>query len=455
MKVINPATEEVIDEYEEDNEDDLYDALDIAEKRFETWSERSLQDREKLLSNAADVLRDGKQRYAEIMTKEMGKPISQSISEVEKCAWLCDHYAENAGNYLQDDVYPSPPGSDVRTVYDPLGVVLAVMPWNFPFWQVFRFAAPYLTVGNVGLLKHASNVPGCALAIQEVFEKAGYPEGAFQSLLVGSSDVEKVVNDSRVKAVTLTGSGPAGSAVAEQAGSQIKKSVLELGGSDPYVVLQDANLEKAVEKGVWARNQNGGQSCIAAKRFMIVEDVYDEFLDRLKSGFQDLNVGDPTNENIDVGPQSDEDLMEHMHEQVQTSVGAGANLVLGGEPMDRKGFYYPPTILTDVPEGCPADQDEIFGPVAAVYKVEDQEEAIRKANDTDYGLGASIWTQDTENGREVASKVEAGCVYVNEMVKSDPRVPFGGIGISGYGRELSEIGIKEFTNKKTVWLEDN
>jgi succinate-semialdehyde dehydrogenase/glutarate-semialdehyde dehydrogenase len=455
MKVINPATEEVIDEYEEDNEDDLYDALDIAEKRFETWSERSLQDREKLLSNAADVLRDGKQRYAEIMTKEMGKPISQSISEVEKCAWLCDHYAENAGNYLQDDVYPSPPGSDVRTVYDPLGVVLAVMPWNFPFWQVFRFAAPYLTVGNVGLLKHASNVPGCALAIQEVFEKAGYPEGAFQSLLVGSSDVEKVVNDSRVKAVTLTGSGPAGSAVAEQAGSQIKKSVLELGGSDPYVVLQDANLEKAVEKGVWARNQNGGQSCIAAKRFMIVEDVYDEFLDRLKSGFQDLNVGDPTNENIDVGPQSDEDLMQHMHEQVQTSVGAGANLVLGGEPMDRKGFYYPPTILTDVPEGCPADQDEIFGPVAAVYKVEDQEEAIRKANDTDYGLGASIWTQDTENGREVASKVEAGCVYVNEMVKSDPRVPFGGIGISGYGRELSEIGIKEFTNKKTVWLEDN
>lgn len=455
MKVINPATEEVIDEYEKDNEDDLYDALDIAEKRFETWSERSLQDREKLLSNAADVLRDGKQRYAEIMTKEMGKPIAQSISEVEKCAWLCDHYAENAGNYLQDDVYPSPPGSDVRTVYDPLGVVLAVMPWNFPFWQVFRFAAPYLTVGNVGLLKHASNVPGCALAIQEVFEKAGYPEGAFQSLLIGSSDVEKVINDSRVKAVTLTGSGPAGSAVAEQAGIQIKKSVLELGGSDPYVVLQDANLEKAVEKGVWARNQNGGQSCIAAKRFIIVEDVYDEFLDRLKSGFQDLNVGDPTNENIDVGPQSDEDLMQHMHEQVQTSVGAGANLVLGGEPMERNGFYYPPTILTDVPEGCPADQNEIFGPVAAVYKVEDQEEAIRKANDTDYGLGASIWTQDTENGREVASKVEAGCVYVNEMVKSDPRVPFGGIGISGYGRELSEIGIKEFTNKKTVWLEDN
>lgn len=455
MKVTNPATEELVDEYETDDEDDVYDALDVAEERFETWSDRSLQHREKLLSNAGDVLRDEKRRYAEIMTKEMGKPITQSLAEVEKCAWLCDHYAENAGRYLQDDVYPSPPGTDVRTEYEPLGAVLAVMPWNFPFWQVFRFAVPYLTVGNVGLLKHASSVPGCALAIQEVFEKAGYPEGTFQSLLIGSSDVETVINDNRVKAVTLTGSGPAGSAVAEQAGSQIKKSVLELGGSDPYVVLEDADIEQAVETGVWARNQNGGQSCIAAKRFIVVEDVYDEFLDKLKSGFQDLNVGDPMNENIDVGPQSDEDLMEHMHEQVQTSVGAGANLVLGGEPMDRDGFYYPPTILTDVPEGCPADQDEVFGPVAAVYKVEDREEAVEKANDTDFGLGASIWTEDTDKGRKVASNIDAGCVYVNEMVKSDPRVPFGGVGISGYGRELSEVGIKEFTNKKTVWVDDN
>jgi len=455
MKVTNPATEEFVNEYEADDEDDVYDALDVAEERFETWSARSLQHREILLSNAADVLRDEKRRYAEIMTREMGKPITQSLAEVEKCAWLCDHYAENAGHYLQDDVYPSSPGTDVRTEYEPLGAVLAVMPWNFPFWQVFRFAAPYLTVGNVGLLKHASNVPGCALAIQEVFEKAGYPEGTFQSLLIGSSDVEKVINDNRVKAVTLTGSGPAGSAVAEQAGSQIKKSVLELGGSDPYVVLEDADIEQAVETGVWARNQNGGQSCIAAKRFIVVEDVYDEFLDKLKSGFQDLNVGDPMNENIDVGPQSDEDLMEHMHEQVQTSVGAGAKLVLGGEPMDRDGFYYPPTILTDVPKGCPADQDEVFGPVAAVYKVEVREEAVEKANDTDFGLGASIWTEDTDKGREVASKINAGCVYVNEMVKSDPRVPFGGVGISGYGRELSDIGIKEFTNKKTVWVDDN
>lgn len=455
MNVINPATEEVVDEYEGTDESDLYDALDVADERFESWSNRPLQHREKLLSNAADVLRDEKRRYAEIMTKEMGKPIDQSLAEVEKCAWLCDHYAENAGNYLQDDVHPSPPGTDVRTVYEPLGTVLAVMPWNYPFWQALRFAVPYLTAGNVGLLKHASNVPGCALAIQEVFEKAGYPEGAFQSLLIGSEHVEKVINDSRVKAVTLTGSGPAGSAVAEQAGSQIKKSVLELGGSDPYVVFEDADLEEAVDTGVWARNQNGGQSCIAAKRFIVVENVYDEFLERLKSGFNDLNVGNPMNEDTDVGPQSDEDLMQHMHEQVQTSVGAGANVVTGGEPMDRDGFYYPPTILTDVPEGCPADQDEVFGPVAAVYEVENRDKAIQKANDTDYGLGASIWTDNREKGREVASKIDAGCVYVNEMVKSDPRVPFGGVGISGYGREMSEVGIKEFMNKKTVWVDNS
>jgi succinate-semialdehyde dehydrogenase/glutarate-semialdehyde dehydrogenase len=451
MNVTNPASGEVIGSYDEHTEKEVSDSIERAKNQYDVWSDRSLQFREKLLSNAADVLRTNKRKYAETMTKEMGKPISQAISEVEKCAWVCDHYAENAGQYLDDDVYPSPPGTDVRTTYEPLGGVLAVMPWNFPFWQVFRFAAPYTTVGNVGILKHASNVPGCAMAIQEVFEKAGYPEGVFQSLLIGSDKVEDIIEEDFIKSVTLTGSEPAGSAVAEKAGNNIKKSVLELGGSDPYIILEDADLEEAAKVGAMARNQNNGQSCIAAKRFIVVEDVYDKFLSKLSKEFEDLVIGKPMNKEVDIGPQADMDLMESMHNQVEESVNKGADVYMGGNPMDRDGFYYPPTILTNVPKGCPADQEEIFGPVASVYKVGDTSEAILKSNDTKFGLGASVWTEDTEVGRYVASQIEAGCVYINEMVKSDPRVPFGGIGVSGYGRELSEVGIKEFTNKKTVW----
>lgn len=453
MDVTNPATGEKVDSYEELTDSEVSNAVTMADKRYNTWKERSLQEREELLSNAADVLRDNKQRYAEIMTKEMGKPISQAIAEVEKCAWVCDHYAEHAGTYLSDEVHASPAGVDARTVYEPLGVVLAVMPWNFPFWQVFRFAAPYLTAGNTGLLKHASNVPECAIAIQEVFEKAGYPDNVFQSVLAGSDKVEDILRDSRVKAATLTGSGPAGSAVAEIAGSEIKKTVLELGGSDPFLVLNDADVEAAAKKGAWARNQNGGQSCIAAKRFIVVDDVYDEFLEKLSKEFNGLTIGDPMDTDTDVGPQASESLMKEMHEQVRESVNAGADVECGGDIMEGDGFYYPPTILTNVPEGCPADSQEVFGPVAAVYRVDDLEAAIDKANDTEYGLGASVWTTDTEKGKLVASQIDAGCVYVNELVKSDPRVPFGGINISGYGRELSETGIKEFTNPKTVWVD--
>lgn len=455
MEITNPATGEVMYEHFEHSKDDVLEMLDRSEEAYDSWSDRKLQDREELLSNAADVLRENKQKYAEIMTKEMGKPIDQSVSEVEKSAWVCDHYAENAGSYLSDDVHPSPPGVDARTVYQPLGAVLAVMPWNFPFWQVFRFAAPYLTAGNVGLLKHASNVPKCAMAIEEVFTEAGYPDGVFQSMIIGSDMVDDVMTDNRVKAVTLTGSGPAGSAVASTSGKQIKKSVLELGGSDPFVVLSDANLEEAVEAAVLARNQNSGQSCIAGKRFIVVEDIYDEFVDMLVDEFEDLVIGDPMDEETDIGPQASPDLMNEMHtSQVEPTVDAGANVLTGGSPMDREGSYYPPTILTDVPEGCPADEEEVFGPVAAVYKVEDMSEAVEKANDTDYGLGASVWTTDTDKGRDVSRQIEAGCVYVNELVKSDPRVPFGGVEISGYGRELSEVGIKEFTNKKTVWIDE-
>ncbi|AGN02348.1 NAD-dependent aldehyde dehydrogenase [Salinarchaeum sp. Harcht-Bsk1] len=453
MEVVNPATGDRIDTYDEHSREEVETALQRADDAFEDWRGQPLREREQLLANAGEVLRENEDRYAELMTREMGKPISQARSEVQKCAWVCDHYAEHAGEYLADEHHPSPPGTTVKTSYEPLGPVLAVMPWNFPFWQVFRFAAPYLTAGDVGLLKHASNVPGCAMAIQEVFAEAGYPDGVFQSLLVSSDLVEDVLEDDRVKAATLTGSGPAGRAVAETAGAECKKTVLELGGSDPFVVLDDAALDDAAETGAWARNLNGGQSCIAAKRFVVHDAVYDEFLDRFVAEIESYAVGDPMDEATDVGPQSSEGQLETLHEQVQASVDAGATVVTGGEPLDREGAYYPPTVLTDVPEGCPADSEEVFGPVAAVYRVESDGAAIEKANDTEFGLGASVWTEDRERGERIAERIDAGCTYVNQLVKSDPRVPFGGVGVSGYGRELSEAGIQEFTNRKTVWIE--
>ena len=453
MEAHNPATGDRVGTYEADDDAAMEAALGTAVEAFSSWRNRPITEREELLASAADVLRNNERRYAETMTEEMGKPIDEAVAEVEKCAWACDHYAEYAGAYLAAEPHPSPPGTEVRTLYDPLGPVLAVMPWNFPFWQVIRFAAPYLTAGNVGLLKHASNVPGCATALEEVFREAGYPEGVFQALLIESDQVEDILADDRVRAATLTGSGPAGRAVAETAGANLKKTVLELGGSDPFVVLEDADLDAAVSTGVLARTQNGGQSCIAAKRFVVHTEVYDEYVDRLVDAFEDLTVGDPMAEDTDVGPQADPDLMADLHEQVEASVDAGASVLTGGEPLDREGAYYPPTVLTDVPEGCPADDEETFGPVAAVYEVADEREAVEKANDTRFGLGASLWTEDRDRGRRLAREIEAGCVYVNEMTKSDPRVPFGGVEDSGYGRELSGAGIREFVNRKTVWVE--
>jgi succinate-semialdehyde dehydrogenase/glutarate-semialdehyde dehydrogenase len=453
MDAVNPATGERLNVYDPDDDEAVERKLDRATSTFEDWREVPLREREQLLVNAGEVLRENKQRYAELMTREMGKPITQAVAEVEKCAWACDHYAEYAHKYLSEEHHPSPPGTEVKTVHDPLGPVLAVMPWNYPFWQVIRFAAPYLTAGNVGLLKHASNVPGCALALEEVFAEAGYPDGAFQTLMVGSSNVDGILADDRVRAATLTGSGPAGRAVAETAGKHLKKTVLELGGSDPFIVLDDADLDAALETGVQARTLNGGQSCIAAKRFIVHTDVYDEYVDRLVAAFEDLTVGDPMSDETDVGPQADPGLMAELHDQVQASVDAGATLLTGGEPLDRTGAFYPPTVLTDVPSGCPADTEETFGPVATVYEVADAEEAIAVANDTRFGLGASLWTADRERGQRLARDISAGCVYINEMTKSDPRVPFGGIKDAGYGRELSEMGIKEFVNKKTVWVE--
>lgn len=453
METINPATGEVVNTYEEDSASDVDSALGRAEDTFAGWREVPIREREQLIEAAGDVLRENEREYAELMTKEMGKPISQAVAEVQKCQWLCDHYAQYTSQYLEPETHPSPPGTTVKTVHDPIGPVLAVMPWNFPFWQALRFAIPYLAAGNVGLLKHASNVPGSALAIEDIFEEAGFPNGAFQTLLVGSEKIDDILADERVRAATLTGSGPAGRAVASSAGENLKKTVLELGGSDPYIVLDDADLDAAAETGAWARNQNGGQSCIAAKRFIVHEAVYEEFLDRLVEEFEALTIGDPMDEETDIGPQAQAHLMEELHAQVEQSVDAGSNVVIGGEPLDRDGPFYPPTILTDISQGCPADTEELFGPVASVFVVADEDAAIETANNTEFGLGASIWTEDRDRGQRVARRIDAGCTYINQLTKSDPRVPFGGVKSSGYGRELSEAGIKEFVNRKTVWIE--
>ena len=453
ITAVNPATDETVETYEPATAADVEDALARADEALDAWRKRPIRERETRLERVAELLRDRTDEYAELMTREMGKPIEQARAEVEKCAWGCEHYAAHASAYLSADHYASPPGTTAKTVYDPLGVVLAVMPWNFPFWQVIRFAAPYLTAGNVGVLKHASNVPGCALALEQLFRDAGYPAGVFQSVLAPADLVDDVIADDRVQAATLTGSGPAGRAVASTAGDNLKKTVLELGGSDPFVVLEDADLEAAAERGAWARNQNGGQSCIAAKRFVVVDDVYDAFVDQLVAATEALTVGDPLDPSTDVGPQASPRFLETLHDQVTASVEAGATVLTGGEPLDREGAYYPPTVLADVPANCPADSEELFGPVASVYRVADEDEAVAVANDTPFGLGASVWTTDRERGERLAREIDAGCVYVNQLVKSDPRVPFGGVGESGYGRELSEIGIQEFVNRKTVWVE--
>ncbi|PSP99501.1 NADP-dependent succinic semialdehyde dehydrogenase [Halobacteriales archaeon QS_5_70_17] len=453
MDRTDPATGEDLKPVEDDTDEDVEEAIQRSADTYESWSARPLRERRKLIRSAADVLRENREEYAELMTREMGKPITGAESEVEKCAWVCEHYAEYADHYLQDERLQSAPHAEAFVSYEPLGPVLAVMPWNFPFWQVFRFAAPNLAAGNTGLLKHASNVPGTAKAIEEVFLEAGFPEGAFQSLLVGSGEIDDVVTDDRVRAATLTGSEGAGRAVAETAGKELKPTVLELGGSDPFVVLDDADVATAAEVGANSRTINSGQSCIAAKRFVVHDAVYEEFLDAFVDEMESLTVGDPTDEDTDVGPQAREDLMEDVHEQVQATLDAGATLETGGEPLDRDGFFYPPTVVTNVHRDAEMGCEEVFGPAAAVFRVDDEDEAVDLANDSKYGLGGSVWTEDLERGESVARRIESGGVFVNELTKSDPRLPFGGVKNSGYGRELNEAGIKEFVNEKTVWVQ--
>ena len=452
LSSINPANNILIKNYDEMTSPESADIISLADKAFKNWKETSFIHRSELMKNAAKVLRDNSEEYSVLMTIEMGKPIVQSRTEVEKCAWVCDYYADNAEKILAEEIIKTEATKSFVS-YQPLGVILAVMPWNFPFWQVFRFAAPNLMAGNAGLLKHASNVSGCALAIEDVFRKAGFPENLFRTLLVKSKNVKDIISNTKVQAVTLTGSVPAGKSVAALAGSLIKKTVLELGGSDPYVVLDDADLHQAAMSCVTSRLINAGQSCIAAKRFIIVESVYDEFEKLYLEIMSKKRMGDPLDENNDLGPQASLQLRDELHDQVLRSIKQGAELILGGTVPEIDGSYYPPTILRNVKPGMPAFDEELFGPVAALIKAKDEDDAIELANKSIFGLGAAVFTNDLKRGERIAKeKLNAGCCFVNDFVKSDPRLPFGGIKESGYGRELSPFGIKEFMNIKTVYI---
>jgi succinate-semialdehyde dehydrogenase/glutarate-semialdehyde dehydrogenase len=450
-KSINPATGETIASYEEMSQKELNSISSEAQKAQKKWKKRTFDERADILRKAADRLEEKKDDYAGLMAQEMGKPLAQGVSESEKCAWVCRYYADHAEQFLADELIES----DAQKSYiahNPLGTVLAIMPWNFPFWQLFRFAAPALMAGNAAILKHASNVTGCALAIETLLHDAGVPEPLFRTVIAGSEKAQQLIEHDDIAAVTLTGSTRAGKAVASKAGAMLKKSVLELGGSDPYIVLADADIEEAAETCVTSRLINSGQSCIAAKRFIVVEDNYRPFLEAIISRMEEKQLGDPFDEVTDIGPMARESLRDELHEQVQQSVEAGANCVLGGEIPDLDGAYYPATILTDVTEGMPAYHEELFGPVASVITVENERDAITVANTTSYGLGAAIFSQDVDHAERIAAEeLEAGCCFVNEFVKSDPRLPFGGIKESGFGRELSHLGIKEFVNRKTVY----
>jgi len=448
MRSVNPATGRPIRTYPEHSREECFAKLDAAAREFGGWRARPFAERGRLLMRAADLLTQRKEKYARLVTEEMGKPVAAAESEVEKCALGCRYYAEHAERYLAPEEIPT----DARRSFirfDPLGVILAIMPWNFPFWQVFRFSAPALMAGNTALLKHASNVPGCALAIEEVYRDAGLPPGAFQTLLVGAALVEPLIADPRVAAVTLTGSEAAGSRVAQVAGIHLKKCVMELGGSDPFIVFEDADFDAALATAVLARCGNAGQSCIAAKRFIVHESVKPRFETELARRFAALKVGDPLDRATQVGPMAREDLVAEIDRQVRASVSKGAKLLTGGR---RQGCYYDPTVLTDVRKGMPAADEETFGPVAAILSFRDETEAVRIANDTPYGLGASLWTRDRARADRLVPRIEAGSVFVNGQVKSDPRIPFGGVKRSGFGRELGREGIREFVNVKTVWI---
>ena len=452
-KSVNPATGDTVATYPDESPADINAKLEAAEAAQRDWASAGFEERATVLRSAAEILRSRKSEFATLMATEMGKPVDQGVSEAEKCAWVCDHYADGAAEALA--AKPVDTDADASYVaYRPLGIVLAIMPWNFPFWQVFRFAAPNLMAGNAGLLKHAPNVTGCALAIVEIFEEAGLPSGLFESAVVPVDRVGAIIADPRIRAVTLTGSTQAGRSVAEQAGRHLKKTVLELGGSDPYVILSDADLDAAASTCVTSRLINSGQSCIAAKRFIVVEDVLSAFEERVVAAMSDKSFGDPLEDPPpDLGPMARADLRDALHDQVRRSLAMGAELRLGGTVPDEPGHFYPPTVLADVAPGMPAFEEETFGPVAAIVPAADDQEALALANRSAFGLGAAVFTADQAQGERLAREVlEAGCCFVNAYVRSDPRLPFGGIKQSGYGRELGTFGLHEFVNVKTVYV---
>lgn len=450
MKSRNPATGQLIREYPSMSNHDAHDVLARVHQTFTTWRTTPLTERKTLMHKAADLLLDRKNELAELATQEMGKVRKEGIAEVEKCAWVCRYYADEAEGMLRDQEVET---DQVRSfvTYQPSGIILAIMPWNFPYWQVFRFAAPCLMGGNAAVLKHASNVPGCALAIEEIFRDAGFPEDLFRTLMIASSQVETVIASKLIRGVTLTGSTGAGRAVAATAGKYLKKTVLELGGSDPYIVLADADIEHAANVCASSRLLNSGQSCIAAKRFIVVDEVHDKFVEAFTKAMASKRMGDPSSMETDIGPQAAVDLRDELHQQVVDSVKKGARCVLGGEIPEGQGAFYPATVLIDVKPGMPAYDEELFGPVASVIRVKDLEEAVEVANGSDFGLGGGVFTSNVENGTRIARDlIDTGAIVVNGFTKSDPRLPFGGVKDSGYGRELSHFGMHEFLNVKSV-----
>ena len=452
MQSINPATEELIANYDPMSTQAVDDILATSRAAFERWRETSMEERATLVRRAGEQLRANQERYAALATAEMGKPIAQAEAEVEKSATGCDFYAENGTRFLAAEQVESP-ALESYVSFEPLGLVLTIMPWNFPYWQAFRCAVPAIMAGNTVVLKHASNVTGCALAIEEVFREAGFPDGVFRTLVLESKDVDQVIEDPRIVAVALTGSDVAGSKVAAKAGSLLKKTVLELGGSDPFIVLEDADVEGAVGFAARSRFQNTGQSCIAAKRFLVVDSVADRFEQLFKEAAEAVVLGDPTDRATTMGPLARADLRDALERQCAASIEQGATLVTGGQRLDRKGYFYTPALLSGVTPAMPAFRQETFGPLAAIVRVRDVDEAIALANDSPYGLGGNIWTRDVGRAKGLARRIESGTVSINGMVASHPLLPFGGVKRSGYGRELSSFGIREFTNIQTVWIE--
>jgi succinate-semialdehyde dehydrogenase/glutarate-semialdehyde dehydrogenase len=448
---VNPATGEKLKEFSPFDDAEIEKRLSRAGEAFKTYRGTTFAERAELLHAVSELLFQEKQTFAEIITLEMGKLFRDSVAEVEKCARGCRFYAENGARFLEEEPAQTD-AAESHIEYQPLGPVLAVMPWNFPFWQVFRFAAPALMAGNVGLLKHASNVPQCALAIEKIFCRAGFEDGVFQTLLIEPEQVENLIVDSRVKAVTVTGSEKAGAAVASTAAREIKKAVLELGGSDAFIVMPSADFAVALDTAVKARTINTGQSCIAAKRFIIADEMYERFLEQFVQRMRGLTIGDPMEPQTELGPLATEQILNGVHDQVQKTIATGAKLVTGGNRIHGAGFFYEPTVLVDVPKESPAYREEVFGPVAAVFRVSNANEAIELANDTPFGLGSSAWTNDNQEQKLFVSDLDSGMVFINAMVASDPRLPFGGVKRSGFGRELGAAGIREFTNTKTVWI---